>query len=557
MNERIDPEELAIELRRDLGITTRSFNIIKLLREAGIAITLKKLPPEMEGLSITSQARDLIVVDTNGVSPTRLRFTLAHELGHQLLGHSSSPCSTHSIHEFPKDNQERDANKFAVALLMPPDLFSADVALRGPAFREISSLAELYGVSLTAAAIRYMDFTEQCCALVCIRPSSSNWFAKSKSCKGIDLRKSPGVETLVSRLLRGDQAPEAADVPLGGWVKGIQVEGLSLREEVIRSSYDSWLVLLTNFAGKGYEPSPLGHSLSLAEAAARPDDSDGKSYVCQRNARGFFPLSAVFSVGDAEEAEGDTVVYAGFADLDSMLGGFRPGQLVVIAGRRGCGKTGLGLTIVRNIAVRQKKPVQLVVPSGNQSHLSDRLVAAEADVPLDGVRSENCVHRIAEAHQRIRSSPLRIWIPARVTIQGMKELMQKITAKKCRLAAVDYAQLVTDEEVSDFATADEGLSSVVRKLKHLAREFRIPIVLISTVARGAEVDKRRFLQLHDLAGTSSFEDHADAVILLQSPAHTSMKEVKVELTVAKNRHGPTGRFPLIFDPRVASFKGLE
>jgi Zn-dependent peptidase ImmA (M78 family)/archaellum biogenesis ATPase FlaH len=556
MSERIDPEELALELRRDLGIATRSFNIIKLLREAGIAISLRNLPPEMEGLSISSPSKDLIVVDTKGVSPSRLRFTLAHELGHQLLGHSSSPCSPHSIYDFPKDSQERDANRFAVALLMPPDLFVEDVVLRNPTFHDLSSLANLYCVSLTAAAIRYMDFTEQCCALVCVRPSSSNWSVKSKSCKDVAIKQSPSAEALVNEFLRGAQSP-AADVPLHSWVEGTQSDGLSLREEVLRSTYDAWLVLLSNFPGTNdYALPSLSHADSPSEPTVLSDEGKGsKPHGGQRSARGFLPLATVFSIGDTPGAEGDTVVHAGIDDLDSLVGGFRPGQLVVIAGRRGSGKTGLGLTIARNVAMREKKFVELVMPSSNQNDLADRLLAAEANVPLDGVRDESCVHLIAEAQQRISSSPLRIWVPARVTIQEMRELMQKIAKKNCRLVAVDYAQLVTDDGVSNFATADEELSSVVRKFKHLAREFRVPIVLISTVSRGAEVDKRRILQAHDLAGTSSFEEHSDAVILLQSLAHTSMEKVTVQLTVAKNRNGPKGSVLLTFDPRVASFAG--
>lgn len=124
-----------------------------------------------------------------GQSPGRSRFSIAHELGHfHIPSHRNRPAGPCRDEDMdaradtdPGRNYEWEANEFAAELLMPQTLFVRDAAGRDPTFQDIAELASpgMYGVSMTAAALRYVETTRETCALVCAKEGVIEWVAKS------------------------------------------------------------------------------------------------------------------------------------------------------------------------------------------------------------------------------------------------------------------------------------------------------------------------------------------------------------------------------------------
>jgi hypothetical protein len=125
-----------------------------------------------------------------GQGPGRTRFSIAHELGHfHIPSHRkrpSRPCREDDMDARadtdPGRNYEWEANDFAAELLMPRTLFLRDSVGRDPTFQEIGGLAgsDMYDVSMTAAALRYVETTREKCALICVKNGVVEWVSKSE-----------------------------------------------------------------------------------------------------------------------------------------------------------------------------------------------------------------------------------------------------------------------------------------------------------------------------------------------------------------------------------------
>lgn len=230
----------AIDLRRNLGLTDRTFDLEALVADLEIKVGYAALPVGTDGLSIEIQGQQWIILGREPVSPRRRRFTLAHELGHWMLAHPSA-CGPLEVLGRSSAPEERAANEFAANLLMPPGLFRKDSAKRPPRMGEIQALSELYSVSRAAAALRFIKFTDEPCALVSIGPESS-WVAKSDSAKGlwIDARFPDGYTYK-------DLEEGSANVAASAWItKYPKNDAGQILEEILPCGFGSWLVLLSD-----------------------------------------------------------------------------------------------------------------------------------------------------------------------------------------------------------------------------------------------------------------------------------------------------------------------
>lgn len=267
MNNILTAQRLAWELRRDLEIDSRSFDLPELVRDMGIYVVLEKPVGSAEAMSL-SLTRDFIFIDPR-VSGGRQRFTLGHELGHILLDHGAFPCSAQDIHGVSKDAFEAAADAFSANLLLPSRLFRADIKPVHFQIDELSALADLYEVSLTATAIRFTQFTRDACAVIGYRLPDKTWIRKSDRAASWWFRLPSRTGTLISDHLNAEEAPSSAEVPAQVWIDEFPWRGECLiREEVLRTSPGTWLVLLSDLPDPDDDPD-LDEREAEAELEAR------------------------------------------------------------------------------------------------------------------------------------------------------------------------------------------------------------------------------------------------------------------------------------------------
>lgn len=237
----------------------------------------------------------------------------------------------------------------------------------------------------------------------------------------------------------------------------------------------------------------------------------------------------------------------GLLDLDHLLGGgFRPGQLVVVAGRPGTGKSVLALQCALHAASLGRGALFASLEM-SRDELMDRAFAALGRIELNRLRGHvlegDDWRWLTEARKRIVDWPLRISDGTAATMAGMRSLAVDHTRRvgDLGLFVVDYVQLMASG--GRVESRQQEVSAFSRGLKLLARQLNVPILAVSQLNRGPEQRADHKPMMSDLRESGSIEQNADVVILLHRPDAVERQHERAgeaDLIVAKHRNGPTG-----------------
>jgi replicative DNA helicase len=286
---------------------------------------------------------------------------------------------------------------------------------------------------------------------------------------------------------------------------------------------------------------------------------------------GFRSLSAMMgaTLANAEEAykRGDTMdgALTGFTDLDQVLGGLHPSDLVILAARPSMGKTALAENIARN-AAKAGSAVCFYSLEMSWEQLTARTLAGEARVAADWSRRPAdfnlYVDRLVEAQRRL--DPQQFWTDdeAALSVAAMHARARRLKRQHgLGLIVTDYLQLASAPRPGrrEMNRVQE-VSEITNALKRMAKDLHVPVLALSQLSRQVEgrSDKRPLLS--DLRESGSIEQDADVVMFLYraeyyEPDNEDVRG-KAEVIVAKNRHGPTTSLELYFDNSTTQFSNL-
>ncbi len=264
-----------------------------------------------------------------------------------------------------------------------------------------------------------------------------------------------------------------------------------------------------------------------------------------------------------EASERDGVISGlktGYTKLDSMTSGLHEGQLIIIASRPGMGKTSFALNVAQNVALGEDRPVAIFSLEMLKQDLSMRFLSAESRVPFGKLRSgrfsDSDWQRIANGFVRLGDAPIYIEDTPNQNVLDLKAKARRLKAEHdVSLILLDYLQLMSP--VTDVESRVQALTQISRGLKQLAIELQVPVISLTQLNR--EVERRggeKRPQLSDLRGSGAIEQDADVVGFLYRPYYyTENEEDKgnAELILGKQRNGPTGTVPLIFNAEYMRF----
>ena len=252
----------------------------------------------------------------------------------------------------------------------------------------------------------------------------------------------------------------------------------------------------------------------------------------------------------------------GFTDLDSLLQGLQPGNLIIIAARPGVGKSSLVTNIARNVAVDAATPVAMFSLEMSRIEIAMRLLCAEARVGQDRVRSMRVAAdewpRIIEAAEVLDKAPFYIVDSGAMTIVDIRAKARRLkSAQGLGLLIVDYLQLMSSHQRVE--SRQQEIAEISRSLKLLAKELEIPVIAVSQLNRNPEsrTDKRPMLA--DLRESGSLEQDADVVMFIhREELWSDDPNVKglAEVIVAKHRNGPTDKISLTFLSHLTQFRNF-
>ena len=194
-------------------------------------------------------------------------------------------------------------------------------------------------------------------------------------------------------------------------------------------------------------------------------------------------------------------VPTGFADLDGLTNGLHPGQLIVIAGRPGLGKSTMGLDIARAASVKHGLPSAIFSLEMSKTEITMRLLSAEARVPLHHMRSGTMTDddwsRLARRMGEVAEAPLYIDDSPNLTMMEIRAKARRLRQRNdLQLVVIDYLQLMSGNKKAE--SRQQEVSELSRSLKLLAKELEIPVIAMSQLNRGAEQRTDKKPQIADL-----------------------------------------------------------
>ena len=273
---------------------------------------------------------------------------------------------------------------------------------------------------------------------------------------------------------------------------------------------------------------------------------------------GFERLEKIFS-----EGRRITGLATGYAGLDNETAGLQPSELIILAARPSMGKTALALNIASNIALRHKLPVAIFSLEMSKESLLLRMLASEARVDAHKFRTGHMNRddwgKITGTLATLGEAPIWIDDSASSTVLEMGAKARRLVRDGgLSVMIVDYLQLVVPAGSGRNTNRQEEVSGMSRALKGLAKELKIPVIVLSQLTRAPEREDRK-PQLSDLRESGAIEQDADVVMFINRPNFykTDLPEedrAKAELIIAKQRNGPTGTLNFVFLGRHTRFE---
>src|SRR5574338_821150 len=248
---------------------------------------------------------------------------------------------------------------------------------------------------------------------------------------------------------------------------------------------------------------------------------------------------------------------SGFSRLDGLTGGLIPGSLVVVGARTSVGKSSFAENIAENVA-KQGKPVLFVSiemdPDQMMYRFAKRWGLSEAviDYGSDDAESKQALEDLIEKRLAL---PLHIWNAPSASTVGIRAHLNQLQADvgEVGLVVVDYLQLLTDT-FGGKVPEHLRLGMITKTLKGMAREYQLPVILISQLNRNS--DQRGVLpepRLSDIRESGRIEEDADLILMLWREKEPDFMGNDTHLKIAKNRQGPLGTVPIRFNKPVFTF----
>src|SRR6059036_1519807 len=261
-----------------------------------------------------------------------------------------------------------------------------------------------------------------------------------------------------------------------------------------------------------------------------------------------------------------TGVSTGFRDLDKLTSGLHSSEMIVIAARPSMGKTALAMNIAEHAAIEVKLPVAIFSLEMSAQQLVQRMLCSRARVNLaktrDGFLAEADFPKLTHAASKLAEAKIFIDDSAGLTILELRAKARRLKAQQnVRLIIVDYLQLLRSTSRRAQDNRQLEISEISAGLKGLAKELKIPVIVVAQLNRQPEQRSGGKPRLSDLRESGSIEQDADLVGLLVRPElyeedeeARAEKSGEAEFIIAKQRNGPVGEIPLTFLKEFTRFE---
>ncbi len=256
-------------------------------------------------------------------------------------------------------------------------------------------------------------------------------------------------------------------------------------------------------------------------------------------------------------------VPTGYRELDDLLTGLHPGELILIAGRPSMGKTSFGMNIVENAAIRGGCKAAVFSLEMPAEQLAMRMMCTEARVDMQNVRrgalSDDEWLRLCDSMGSIGQSSIHVDATSGITVPEIRSKARRLQMEHgLDLIMIDYLQLMSG--AGKFGSRQEEVSSISRALKGLAQELRVPVIALSQLSRATANRSDHKPILSDIRDSGAIEQDADVVMFIHREDYydkeTELKNI-AEIIIAKQRNGSLGSVQLGWRGELTWFVDLS
>ncbi len=304
-------------------------------------------------------------------------------------------------------------------------------------------------------------------------------------------------------------------------------------------------------------------------------------------------LRRTVALAEKAQARGGRIsgLITGFSDIDSLLGGLQPSDLIILAGRPGMGKSSLATNmafhtarayvqdIEAGVEVPRGAPVLMFSLEMAAQQLSARILSEQTEIEMWKIRngkfSEHEWEKFVLTMQDLSTLPLYIDDTGGISIAQIAARARRMKREKnIGCVMIDHIQLVAGSGRPENRVQE--ITEISKSLKVLAKELDVPVVALSQLSRGVDARDDKRPVLSDLRESGSIEQDADVVMFIYreeyylksrepdpgTPDHAKWLEKcerahrRAELLVEKHRHGATNKIELFFDDRFTRFSNL-
>lgn len=255
-----------------------------------------------------------------------------------------------------------------------------------------------------------------------------------------------------------------------------------------------------------------------------------------------------------------TAIATGFYDLDGMTKGHKGGELIIVAGRPGMGKSGFALRVAGFVA--QSRPAHFFTLEMKKEEQFRRLWSAQAEVESNristGIVEGSQLERLGSSLAPLSNLRLRFDDNPSPSIEYIRKqaLAYKRQMGDLGIVVIDYLHLMTGDDAEN---ENIELGRITRGAKKLAGELDCPVYLLSQLSRGVESRANKRPMNSDLRQSGCIEQDADLIMMLYRDEYYNDETPDrgiAEVIITKHRNGPCGTIKLLFEPQFSRFRNL-
>ena len=256
-------------------------------------------------------------------------------------------------------------------------------------------------------------------------------------------------------------------------------------------------------------------------------------------------------------------VESGYTELDELLTGFHPGEMILVAGRPAMGKTSIGMNFIENAAIRTGKKAAVFSLEMPAEQLAMRMLCTEARVDMQRVRrgqlSDDEWGKLCDAMISIGPSSIYVDATPGITVSQLRSKARRLQLEHgLDIIMIDYLSLMTG--TGNFGSRQEEVAQISRSLKSLAIELGVPIIALQQLSRAPAGRSNHRPMLSDIRESGAIEQDADVVMFVHREDYydpdTAEKNI-AELIIAKQRNGSLGTVKLGWKGEYTWFMDLS